>query len=57
MSGKVPGQEGNFHATLAPCGRFRAPDGYLSLAVVGDTVWQRFCHSVEHAEWLAPTMR
>ncbi len=52
MASEVPVQDGNFHATIAPCGRFRAADGYLSLAVVGDTLWQRFCHAAERAEWL-----
>lgn len=52
MGGEVPRQDGNFHATIAPCGRYRAADGYLSLAVVGDVMWARLCHALERDAWL-----
>ncbi len=55
MGGEVPAQDGNFHATIAPCGRFRAADGHLSLAVVGDDMWRRLCRALERDDWLAHT--
>jgi formyl-CoA transferase len=48
--GEVPGQDGNYHATIAPCGAFRARDGQISLAVVGATAWRRFCAAIERPE-------
>lgn len=52
IGGEVPRQDGNFHATIAPCGRFRAADGYLSLAIVGEVMWQRLCRVLERVDWL-----
>lgn len=52
MDGRVPGQDGNHHATIAPCGVFRARDGHINLAVVGDTIWERFCRALGKSEWL-----
>lgn len=52
IGGEVPRQDGNYHATIAPCGSFAAADGYLSLAVVGEVMWQRFCTALGRPEWL-----
>jgi crotonobetainyl-CoA:carnitine CoA-transferase CaiB-like acyl-CoA transferase len=52
MEGKTPRQEGNHHATIAPCGTFRTRDGFINLAVVGDTIWQRFCRALRRTDWL-----
>jgi len=49
-SGEVPGQDGNHHATIAPCGAFRARDGHVSLAVVGEAAWRRFCTAIERPQ-------
>ncbi|WP_454753122.1 CaiB/BaiF CoA transferase family protein [Cupriavidus necator] len=34
------------HAVTAPFGTFRASDGYIVIAVLGDHIWQRFCHVI-----------
>lgn len=31
------------HAVTAPFGSFRASDGYIVIAVLGEHIWQRFC--------------
>jgi CoA:oxalate CoA-transferase len=35
----------------APTGVYRAADGYLTLAVVGEPMWQRFCAAIERPDW------
>jgi formyl-CoA transferase len=52
MAGEVAGQDGNYHATIAPCGIFQAQDGHLSLAVVGQVIWVRLCKALERPDWL-----
>jgi CoA:oxalate CoA-transferase len=34
----------------APFGIFRAPDGYICIAVLGERVWQRFCAAIERSD-------
>jgi formyl-CoA transferase len=51
MGNEVASQDGNFHSTIAPCGTFAAADGDLSLAVVGQLMWTRFCHALDREEW------
>ncbi|MEC3768785.1 CaiB/BaiF CoA transferase family protein [Cupriavidus sp. SS-3] len=34
------------HAVTAPFGTFRASDGYIVIAVLGDHIWQRFCEVI-----------
>jgi formyl-CoA transferase len=52
MEGKTPRQEGNHHATIAPCGSYRTRDGFINLAAVGDTIWRRFCRALRKSDWL-----
>lgn len=52
MDGAVPKQHGNFHPTIVPTGTFRTGDGYINLAVVGPTMWDRFCLALEKPDWL-----
>ena len=52
MDGETPRAEGNYHATIAPCGTFRTRDGFVNLAVVGETIWQRFCLALGRSDWL-----
>jgi formyl-CoA transferase len=52
MEGKVSQQHGNFHPTICPTGTFSTQDGYINLAVVGQTIWERFCRALDKAEWL-----
>lgn len=37
----------------APFGVFRAPDGYICIAVLGEKVWQRFCAAIERPDLAA----
>jgi CoA:oxalate CoA-transferase len=37
----------------APSGVFRASDGFLSISVVGDRIWARFCEAIERPDWIA----
>ena len=50
--GQVPKQAGNNHPTSIPTGVFKTKDGYLNIAVTGHVMWERFCKSVDHPEWL-----
>jgi len=52
IGGEVPQQDGNYHATIAPCGSFATADGHVSLAVVGELMWQRFCTVLGREAWL-----
>jgi crotonobetainyl-CoA:carnitine CoA-transferase CaiB-like acyl-CoA transferase len=51
--GQVPKQAGNNHPTSIPTGVFKTKDGHLNIAVTGQTIWERFCQSVGHPEWIA----
>jgi CoA:oxalate CoA-transferase len=35
----------------APSGVFRASDGFLSISVVGDRIWERFCAAIDRLDW------
>ena len=35
----------------APTGVYRAADGFLTLAVVGEPIWQRFCAAIDRPDW------
>ena len=35
----------------APSGVFQASDGFLSISVVGDRIWERFCAAIERPDW------
>jgi formyl-CoA transferase len=50
--GQVPKQAGNNHPTSIPTGVFKTQDGHLNIAVTGHAIWERFCNSVGHKEWL-----
>jgi len=51
--GQVPKQAGNNHPTSIPTGVFKTSDGYLNIAVTGTVIWERFCNTVGHPEWIA----
>ena len=36
----------------APSGVFRARDGFMSISVVGEPIWQRFCKAIGREDWL-----
>lgn len=50
--GQVPKQAGNNHPTSIPTGVFKTKDGHLNIAVTGQLIWERFCNSVGHLEWI-----
>ncbi|MCP3716402.1 CaiB/BaiF CoA-transferase family protein [Paraburkholderia sp. CNPSo 3281] len=43
---KVPQQVGNEHPLTVPTGVFETKDGYLNLAAIGQTMWQRLCEAL-----------
>jgi crotonobetainyl-CoA:carnitine CoA-transferase CaiB-like acyl-CoA transferase len=49
-TGKVPRQEGNYHATIAPYGTFAVRDGFINLAVATDAQFLRLCEAIDAPE-------
>lgn len=45
----LPGNPADIGA--APDGAFRAKDGYVNIAVVGEIIWHRFCEVVKRPDW------
>ena len=43
MSGEVPGQEGNFHPTLAAMGTYRSSDGLVNIAPTSPKAFAALC--------------
>src|SRR5690606_14814768 len=41
VGGKVPGANGNHHASIAPYGAFRCADGMLQIAAANDGQWRK----------------
>jgi formyl-CoA transferase len=52
MGGDVPQQAGNNHPTSIPTGVYQTKDGYMNIAVAGQTIWGRFCKELDHEDWL-----
>jgi formyl-CoA transferase len=50
--GVVAKQAGNNHPTSIPTGVFKTKDGHLNIAVTGQVIWERFCNTVGHPEWI-----
>jgi crotonobetainyl-CoA:carnitine CoA-transferase CaiB-like acyl-CoA transferase len=46
-----PNRFGSHHYLLAPCGIFKASDGYVVITVL-DHQWETFCNAVGRREWL-----
>jgi crotonobetainyl-CoA:carnitine CoA-transferase CaiB-like acyl-CoA transferase len=49
-TGIPPGQEGNDHPIITPYGTFATADGYINLSVGNDSLWRRFCESLDAPE-------
>ena len=47
----LPGIKADIGA--APSGVFAAKDGYVSISVVGEVMWERFCRVLERPDWAA----
>ena len=50
MDGEVPKQAGNNHPTSIPTGVFETADGHINLAVTGQSIWERFCRTIERED-------
>jgi formyl-CoA transferase len=46
IEGEVPKQAGNNHPTMIPTGVFETTDGFINIAVTGQTMWERFCRAL-----------
>jgi crotonobetainyl-CoA:carnitine CoA-transferase CaiB-like acyl-CoA transferase len=49
-TGSKPGRRGNKHPSIVPYEVFRAADAYLTLGVANNSLWERCCAALEHAE-------
>ena len=60
---EVAGQAGNNHPVFMPTGVFETSDGYINLAVTGQTIWERFCRTagaeqlIEHPDYKTSELR
>jgi len=52
-TGKVPRQEGNYHATISPYGTFAVAGGFINIAVATDAQFVRFCEAIGAPEMAA----
>lgn len=43
---------GGIHALAAPFGNFRARDGFIAIAVLGERVWEKFCAAIDRPDLL-----
>ena len=49
-SGREPERLGNRHPNLTPYAAFAASDGWLTVGVGSESMWQRFCEAIEDPE-------
>jgi formyl-CoA transferase/CoA:oxalate CoA-transferase len=49
-TGQRPGRRGNAHPSIAPYEAFTAADGYVTLGVANNSLWQRCCAALERPE-------
>jgi formyl-CoA transferase len=54
-TGKVPRQEGNYHATISPYGTFAVDGGFINIAVATDAQFGRFCEAIGARELAGDT--
>lgn len=47
VTGELPSRLGNAHPSIVPYDTYRCADGWVSLAVVNDATWQRFCAALD----------
>ncbi|MFI5338594.1 MAG: CaiB/BaiF CoA transferase family protein [Candidatus Methylomirabilales bacterium] len=52
LGGKAPGWGGNCHPLIAPYELFQTKDSYINVAVGNDSLWARFCHSLELEQYV-----
>jgi succinyl-CoA:mesaconate CoA transferase len=51
--GKVPTRRGNAHPTLFPYDAFRAADGLVVIAALGDSQWRALCEAMDRPDLAA----
>ena len=56
MTGAVPKRLGNRHSSLAPYETFRTADGHVIVGIGNDSLWKRFCASVERPDLDVPEL-
>ncbi len=47
VDGAIPKQVGNDHPTSMPTSAYRTSDGYLNLGAGGETIWRKFCETID----------
>jgi formyl-CoA transferase/CoA:oxalate CoA-transferase len=52
-TGQRPMRRGNAHPSIAPYESFTASDGYVTLGVANNSLWQRCCAAIERADLAA----
>jgi CoA:oxalate CoA-transferase len=50
VDGKSPKPIGNRHPTISPFQAFKAKDVYLVIAVGNDSLWEKFCKTIERCD-------
>lgn len=54
MTGKLPTRSGNQNPMISPAGAFRTKDDkYMTIAVLGEPSWKKFCQAIERPELAA----
>jgi crotonobetainyl-CoA:carnitine CoA-transferase CaiB-like acyl-CoA transferase len=53
MADGDPTPRGTAHANIVPYQVFQASDGGVAIGVTNTRIWERFCHVLEHEDWLA----
>ena len=43
---EIPMRIGSRHPSIAPFDVFKAKDGWVTIAVGNDSLWERFCHAI-----------
>jgi crotonobetainyl-CoA:carnitine CoA-transferase CaiB-like acyl-CoA transferase len=49
-TGKSPTRRGNQHPSIVPYEVFRAQDGYMTIGVANNSLWERFCRAIDRPE-------
>ncbi len=52
VDGESPKPLGHRHPTITPFQAVKARDAYIVIAVGNDSLWERFCHAIDHPELL-----
>ncbi|HSF02562.1 MAG TPA: CoA transferase, partial [Solirubrobacterales bacterium] len=52
-TGRSPKRRGNQHPSIVPYEVFEAADGYLTVGVANNSLWDRFCRALERADLAA----